>query len=228
MAKSKDRPVATLTKKQTQLLGIAIVVLLGSTLSIGYLFGIFVSEPSNQIRSIINPKLPVIEPNLLVEGGKVIDPEIVKRETSTNQTNHADFTFHEKLKLETAPAKPLPKSDTNQELIIASPRIKNNKAPSPSDTSKSNKVTKKGRNFEALANKFAIQLASFKARADANILLHRLRKHKYKGYIRVFKQDGDTWYRVRVGEFSSHDTAQTALLQINSDFNYRSIVVKYN
>ena len=52
---------------------------------------------------------------------------------------------------------------------------------------------------------YVVNMASFTARSDADSLKRKISGKGYLCYVTTFNKDGTTWYRVRVGFYSSYD-----------------------
>jgi cell division protein FtsN len=263
MPKNKKHSGVTLTKKELTILAACVVAIAIFALLAGYVSGKLYDgsiETSSQSQ-------PVSEPTLSIDKKKVINPDIVQRETSTDEVKKTDFTFHEKLKSETAPAdKPLPKAKEAPVKAQEQPVPKQHQVNSNSTTkAKETKPKTAGNRKEKKTNipakqkavkkqsqkkpvpkttkssaakpsakqkdnkgKLTVQVGSFRDRADAKRLSDRLRKKYLNVYMRVFKNDGATWYRVRVGVFSTQTAAKRILNKIKIELNISAIIVKYN
>ena len=75
--------------------------------------------------------------------------------------------------------------------------------------------------------KFAIQIASFRRKKKALAFVDSLKKDNYQAYI-VAKDLGDkgTWYRVRIGNFSSRSDADSTLKEVKTKY-LQSFVTSY-
>jgi len=79
----------------------------------------------------------------------------------------------------------------------------------------------------AKGKKFAIQVASFRKKKRALEFVESLKKDNYLAYI-VAKNLGDkgTWYRVRIGNFSSKSDADSVLKEVKTKY-LQSFITSY-
>jgi len=89
------------------------------------------------------------------------------------------------------------------------------------------KVTNKKQPAAVTGKRFAIQVASFRKKKRAISFVNSLKKYNYEAYI-VAKNLGQkgTWYRVRIGNFSSKNEANSALKEIKAKY-LQSFVTSY-
>ncbi|MBZ0253557.1 MAG: SPOR domain-containing protein, partial [Candidatus Methylomirabilis sp.] len=64
---------------------------------------------------------------------------------------------------------------------------------------------------------FTIQVSSFEAEEGANRLLELLRKAEAPAYILPASVEGKTWYRVRVGQYTSRSEAERAAKKVRDE-----------
>ena len=79
----------------------------------------------------------------------------------------------------------------------------------------------------ATSRRFAIQVASFRKKKRALAFVDSLKKDNYDAYI-VSKDLGEkgTWYRVRIGNFSSKNDADNVLKEIKTKY-LQSFITSY-
>lgn len=74
---------------------------------------------------------------------------------------------------------------------------------------------------------FAVQIASFDKRANAQNEAERLKKQSYAAYIDATSVDGKQFFRVRIGPLSSKEKAAALLSELQEDGGYdESYIVK--
>ena len=142
-----------------------------------------------------------------------------------------ELKFYEKLK-ETKPIqKPRPMSPKPSTAKADNQPVKtgSNKKQSVKTTPKEPSVPKKKADLKpkqetgtqtapspSAVERFTIQVAAVKSSGNAEKLVLDLRRKGFDAYqIRSQSQNGETWYRVRVGAFQSRSEAQSALTRLS-------------
>ena len=93
------------------------------------------------------------------------------------------------------------------------------KASLPSPRKKKVKKQSKGMSIPFDKNRFTIQVASKKKIDDAKKIASRLIDAGYDAYIQkaYFKENNETWYRIRVGSYSDKEKAQKMAISLSND-----------
>lgn len=73
----------------------------------------------------------------------------------------------------------------------------------------------------------AIQVASYKNVEDAVSLKRRLVKKGYSAYIRLFDENQDKWYRVRVGSFKTAKSAKRTAKKLEQEEDLPSFLISF-
>jgi len=78
------------------------------------------------------------------------------------------------------------------------------------------------------APRFALQLASFQDKAEAQAYLEQVKANGLPAYVTEADVDGKTFFRVRVGKYSSVDAASDAKVDIDKTTKKSASIVKVN
>ena len=79
----------------------------------------------------------------------------------------------------------------------------------------------------AKANAWAIHLASFSEKANAEKLVKKLRAKGFPAYIHEARAEHPTMVRVFVGPELKKEKAETMLKKLHQEFRLEGVVVKY-
>ncbi len=72
---------------------------------------------------------------------------------------------------------------------------------------------------------WAVQVASFSQKGNADKLARNLKEKEYDSYVVLADVKGRTWYRVWVGHLASQDEAKQLLLILKEKENYRKAFI---
>jgi len=79
-----------------------------------------------------------------------------------------------------------------------------------------------------ISKAYAIQIASFSEKSNAQSLQSKLRKKKYKAYIESIMTSKGRIYRLRVGPYLKYDQITSIKLKIEKEFKLKkTIIIKY-
>lgn len=79
---------------------------------------------------------------------------------------------------------------------------------------------------EPKKSRFALQLSSFQDKGEAQAYLEQVKSNGLAAYVTEAEVDGKTYYRVRVGKYSSVDAASDAKVDIDKATKKSATVVK--
>lgn len=72
---------------------------------------------------------------------------------------------------------------------------------------------------------WAVHIASYASREEAESMAKRLRQDRYNAYITEFNMKGKHWYRVRIGFYSSKQVADEVGKKLSSSYNLSGVWV---
>lgn len=134
-----------------------------------------------------------------------------KKESSPN-ADSGDVTQSSVSKKESSAKQPMP--DVAREPLKSETRVETRSAKTKETTVAAAELATK--------NAWAINVASFTTEKSALNLRERLRKAGYNAYTTEFLKNGKTWYRVRVGFFSTKEKAMVNGKKIEISFDTTS------
>ena len=134
------------------------------------------------------------------------------QEVEIAQAKHR-LSFPETLKGETAPTVPVEPEPVRDVTAVAEPPT----APPPATPPASSEpVPSEG---------WAVQVAAYDTPAEAEKHIVVLEDLGLKPYRTAVLKNGRTWYRVRVGGYSSREKAERALHEMESSMGFRDLIV---
>jgi septal ring-binding cell division protein DamX len=124
-------------------------------------------------------------------------------------------------------AKPEPKSEAKSEAKSdKKDPPKQAEAPKLEPKSEAKPEAKKDDKPPEKKTRFALQLSSFQDKAEAQAYLEQVKANGLAAYVTEADVDGKTFYRVRVGKYSSIDAASDAKVDIDKATKKSATVVK--
>lgn len=160
--------------------------------------------------------VPPTEELAVVDTTIVHDPEALEALFGDSAANEAPAP--------TADVKPTPKANAQQTpkanvqptpKADAKPTTKSNVQPTPKADAKQTTKSNVQQTTKSSAQLFVVQVFSSPSRDDAEEWLQSLRsKNVADAYITEQKIKGESWYRVRFGQFSTRDAAEAEALRL--------------
>jgi DedD protein len=145
-----------------------------------------------------------------------------------SNADHKNFEFHDALK-KRAPGKAVKKTDSKfkKKLLKKKPHAKDTRLNRQKEAAVGSKKTGKNavEKFQKPETVLTIQVASFKNKKDADLMISRMKKKGYRAYraLGIIPGKG-VWYRVRVGHFSSKQEARKVVTRLEKE-NIKPIIV---
>ena len=207
--------------KKTIILPIVLVVIAGAAAAYLLYFkdmGIPPIHEPEKIAKRIKIETPVPE-----EKTAEVKPTAVKTQTPTPPQPEVSPAKPEAVK----PAEVKPEIKKKEEI---KPIVE--KKPSAQESASEKKLVAKKKKQELIVTakkaaykSWAVHIASYVSREEAEAMAKRLKQDRYNAYITEFNMKGKHWYRVRIGFYSSKQVADEVGKKLSSSYNLSGIWV---
>ena len=128
---------------------------------------------------------------------------------------HADTTHHE-----------TKKADAHHEPMAAADKVAHNKAPAANKAPAKIPTDLPKQVAASALNKFTVQVASYAAETEAQKFAGDLKTKGYSAFYVPAQVNGQTWYRVSVGLFSTQKEAQDYRTELMQNAKVSSAIVQ--
>lgn len=174
-------------------------------------------EPES-IGEQLDTEIPKLDP--LPELEPVVEPELADVEKQADEVAETPV----ETPAETAVAKPEP------EVVPAPVEVDLNVQPESTETVETetqSAIEVEVAESAKLQANWIVQVGSFASRENAEAMVSRLKKGELKAFLREFKSNGDSIYRVLVGPFVRQTEADDAKRTIDRRFQVKSFVANW-
>lgn len=159
------------------------------------------------------------------EKNEAVKPTAVKTQTPTPSQPQPEVSHAKPEAVKPAEVKPEIKKKEEIKLIVE-------KKPSAQESASEKKLVAKKKKQELIVTakkaaykSWAVHIASYVSREEAEAMAKRLKQDRYNAYITEFNMKGKHWYRVRVGFYSSKQVADEVGKKLSFSYNLSGIWV---
>jgi cell division septation protein DedD len=88
---------------------------------------------------------------------------------------------------------------------------------------------KQVKNVSAESGRFTVQVSSFRDRKYAEALASKLEQKGYPAFVKAIQlPNGQIWYRVNIGRYPDHDSAQISAMRIQMKEAFKTMVIAFS
>jgi septal ring-binding cell division protein DamX len=88
---------------------------------------------------------------------------------------------------------------------------------------------KQVKSFSAESGRFTVQVSSFRDRKYATGLVSKLKQKGYPAFVIAIQlSNGQTWYRVNIGRYPDHDSAQISAMKVQMSEALKTMVIAFS